>query len=109
MAQNDLYDEEQLKIYKRGIQVQRRWREIARTIEITNLKDTSKKLNEFHKYAVGEFEKLGFIAEVDVTPIWADKPPTISIIGRTEYHEFDHDRKRYEVRKAKEEGRDKAV
>lgn len=100
----NVYDEEYKQIEKLGVNIQSRWREVGRTIDIANSKETAKKCNEFAKWVEGEFEKLGFIALVDTTPIYADRPPTISLVSRMEDHEFDHEKKKREVEKSRERG-----
>lgn len=95
----NVYDDEYKNIQTLGWVIQRRWREVAGRIDIANVKDTANKVNEFSKWAEGEFEKIGFLAAVDTTPIYADHPPTISLLERISGNEFDHEKKSSQVRK----------
>lgn len=96
----NVYDDEYRDIQKLGATIQTRWRDTARHIDIANNKDTATKVNEFSKWVEGEFEKIGFLVAVDITPIYADRPPSISVLARTNPQEFDHERKAREVRKS---------
>lgn len=100
MEQVNLYDEELPKIGKVAIEVQQKWNGIARHIDIRNVKETAKKINEFHKYAVDAFATIGFNVEVDTTTIYMDAPPTISVVSRINPIIFDHEKKAHEVKKA---------
>ena len=98
----DLYDEELPVIGKVAHKLNRIWRDEAHRIDITNLKKTSQILNNYHKRCIDEFLDVGFIVEVDVTQIYGDKPPIISIVERVIYEPLDFDKRAWEVRKAKE-------
>lgn len=100
MEQVNLYDEELPKIGKVSMEVQQKWNDIARHIDISNVKETARKMNEFHKYAVDAFETIGFNVEVDTTTIYVDSPPTISVVSRINPIIFDHEKKAHEIRKA---------
>lgn len=96
----NVYDEEYKAIQKLGWVIQTRWNDAARHIDIADSKATAKIVNEFSKWAEGEFEKIGFLIAVDTTPIYSDRPPVISLLSRTSGdNEFDHERKAREVRK----------
>jgi hypothetical protein len=96
----NVYEDEYKSIQRLGWEVQQYWNEIARTIDISNLKETSRKINEFSKWTEDKFEKIGFLVLVDPTPIYADRPPTISLVDRTSgNNEFDHEKKRSEIRR----------
>jgi hypothetical protein len=101
----NVYDDEYVKIQEMGIRIQSMWRETARHINIENVKDTANKCNEFSKRVEGMFLEIGFVAAVDTTPIYADKPPTISLLERTKRTgDFDHERKMYEVKQSRARG-----
>ena len=100
----NLYDEEVKRVGKVAYKANQAWRETARTLDLKNQKDTSTKVGEWHKRTVNEFEAAGFIVEVDVSPIYADMPPSISIVDRTEKVVFDHEKKSYEVKKSRDKG-----
>lgn len=95
----NVYDDEYKAIQVLGVDVQKRWVDTARHIDITNVKETAKRVNEFSKWVEGQFEGIGFLVAVDTTPIYKDHPPSISILARTEAEEFDHERKASEIRK----------
>jgi hypothetical protein len=101
MDQVNLYDEELPKIGKVAFEVNYKWKELARHIDISNVKETARKINEFHKYAVDAFETIGFVVEVDTTTIYVDQPPTINVVARVNPIIFDHEKKAYEIRKSK--------
>jgi hypothetical protein len=99
-----LYDEELPKVGEVAYKLNRLWKETARNIDLKNSKETSNKVNEWHKRAINEFERAGFIVEVDMTPIYRDQPPAISIVDRVSKVIFDHEKKAYEVRKSRAKG-----
>lgn len=100
----NLYDEEIPKVGEVAYRLNQLWKETARHINMQNTKETSMKVGEWHKRAIGEFEKAGFIVEVDMTPIYADQPPIVSIVDRVEKVVFDHEKKAYEVKKSRNRG-----
>lgn len=100
----DVLDEEYIAIQKVGYEMQMLWNELARHINIANVKETANKVNEWSKRVEGEYQKIGFLVGVDTTPIYVDQPPTISIFDRVTPTEFDHERKGYEVRKSRDKG-----
>jgi len=100
----NLYDEELPKVGKAAHTMNELWKETARHIDLRNQKESSQKITEWHKRAIGEFERAGFVVEVDMTPIYADMPPTISIVDRTNKVIFDHEKKGWEVKKSRDKG-----
>jgi hypothetical protein len=100
----NLYDEELPKVGKAAFIMNELWKETARHIDLRNHKESSQKITEWHKRAIGEFEKAGFVVEVDMTPIYMDMPPTISIVDRVNRVIFDHEKKSYEVKKSRNKG-----
>jgi hypothetical protein len=101
----NVYDDEYVKIQELGIRIQSMWRDVARHIDIANVKDTANKCNEFSKRVEGLFLEIGFVAAVDTTPIYGDKPPTISLVERTKRTgDFDHERMMYEVKNTRAKG-----
>lgn len=100
----NLYDEELPKIGKVAFEMNKLWKESARRIDLADLKKTSKILGEWHSRVEDEFYKIGFIVEVDVTPIWAARPPEIRIADRVKKEEFDHEKHRAEIIKSREQG-----
>lgn len=95
----NVYDEEYKKVQAVGWEIQQQWNEIAPHIDIANTRETARKLNEFCKWAEDKMERIGFVALVDVSPIYADQPPSITLMDRIESEHFDHERKAHEVRK----------
>lgn len=96
------YDEEVALIQKVGIEVQRDWREVAPTLDLSDTKSTAKKLNEWTKKVESAFERVGFRAAVDVNPIYGDMPPDITILERmTPIHGFDFEKQAAQIRKSK--------
>jgi len=65
---------------------------------------TAENLEKLHRELEGRMNDLGFTAVVDVTPLYEFQPVQVSITGRTDKHEFDHDLKRKEILKSREEG-----
>jgi len=65
---------------------------------------TAENLDRMHRELVGRMEDLGFTAVVDVTPLYEFEPVQVSITGRVERKEFDHEFKRSEIKKSKERG-----
>ena len=96
----NVYEDEYKNIQALGWTIQSRWNEEARRIDIGNSKETARKCNEFAKWVEGEFEKIGFIALVDTTPIYADRPPVITLMDRVQSEsEFDHEKKARQIRR----------
>lgn len=61
-------------------------------------------MDEIEKYSVDAFQKIGFLVQVDPTPLIANGEPSITIMGRLSESEFDYDRKKWEVLKARDKG-----
>lgn len=96
----NIYEDEYKNIQALGWVIQTHWNEVARTINIANVKETAKKMNEFASWAEGKFEGIGFIALIDTTPIYADRPPVITLMDRIDSEgEFDHEKKAEQIRK----------
>lgn len=100
----NLYDEELPRVGEVAYSINQLWKETARHLDLFNSKESSIKLGEFHKKAVGAFEKAGFIVEVDITPIYMDQPPSISIVDRVDTIDFDHEKKAHEIKKSRDKG-----
>ena len=68
---------------------------------------TDKVIDEIEKEAVEGLYRLGFVAHVDAFPILQGEQMTITLLERaTPNYVFDHERKQYDVLKAKEKGED---
>jgi len=66
---------------------------------------TEKVIDEIEKEAVEGLYRLGFVAHVDAFPILQGEQITITLLERAiPVTEFDHERKQYDVLKAREKG-----
>ena len=106
MSSINLYDEDTEKIRKVGIVLQKKWNFIAQRLDPWPYTEKNRKMIDlWHDEVVKHYEEIGFVAEVDVTPAYAKlSPPVISIVKRIRHHEFDFDKKIWEVKKSKEQG-----
>jgi len=51
-----------------------------------------------HKELLGRLQDIGFIADVDVTPVLAGLPATVAIVDRVDAQDFDIEKRQYELR-----------
>lgn len=65
---------------------------------------SEKVISEIEAEAVEGLYRLGFVAHVDAFPILQGEQLTITLLGRAAPVEFDHERKQYDVLKAREKG-----
>lgn len=66
---------------------------------------SEKVISEIEAEAVEELYRLGFVAHIDAFPILQGEQLTITLLARaTPDAEFDHERKQYDVIKAREKG-----
>lgn len=96
----NLYDRELVEIGKVSHQISERFS--RRTWTSTD--SLLAVMDEIEKYAMDAFYRIGFIVQVDPTPLIAGGAPTISIDKRVNEIEFDYDEKQWEVLKAKNWG-----
>lgn len=55
-----------------------------------------------HRELTGRLEDIGFVAEVDVTPVLAGMPATVSILDRIDQELFDLEKRQHELKTAAE-------
>jgi hypothetical protein len=91
----ELYDEEAYKITEEVRKVQTKW---------YGKQATGENLMLLANEIKGRLNDLGFLTEVDVTPALVSEPIEVRVIGRTEAHTFDWEKKSHEVRKSRKEG-----
>lgn len=51
-----------------------------------------------HKELLGRLLDIGFVADVDVTPVLMGQPVTVAIVSRVEPEEFDFEKRQHELR-----------
>jgi hypothetical protein len=94
----DIYDSELPKIGKVSQDLNTKWNYLARRLDGATGSKLIDAINIFSKEVQGRFQEIGFIAEVNVAPIYMDRPPEITIVDRIVKQEFDHERKGYEIK-----------
>lgn len=103
-AIDNIYDHERDSIMAEYERIYKKWKTRQ------NNKDN---LLEFHREVIYRFEELGFDVDVDFVEYFADlmsdthppRPPVLVIAGRVDPSiEFDHEKKRHEVRSARARG-----
>lgn len=72
---------------------------------------TQANLEALRDEALTRMAEIGILAELDVSPVFNGEPPILEIIGKVSTdsfhkHGFDHEKKEWEVRKAKDRGED---
>ncbi len=98
-----LYDEDQERIQKVGINLNQKYQYILRRMDETPMSKKNRQLlTAWHDEVIHRYQEIGWVAECDITPALAGlAPPTIEIVGRVENHEFDFDKKKWEVLKSR--------
>lgn len=59
-------------------------------------------LSLLHRELTGRLEDIGFIAEVDVTPVLRGLPASVAILDRVEHQDFDIERRQHELKELAE-------
>lgn len=55
-------------------------------------------LSQLHRELIGRLEDIGFLAEVDVTPVLAGMPVSVSILDRIDSQVFDLEKRQHELK-----------
>ena len=100
----DIYDSELPKIGKVSQDLNQKWNFLARRLDGATGAKLIEALNIFSQEVTGRFQEIGFIAEVDVAPVYMNMPPSITIVDRLIKTEFDYEKKGWEVKKSRAEG-----
>lgn len=91
-----LYDHEAQQIQDTVRKVQSKYYGRSNTLE---------NLYSLEREIVGKLQDLGFNSIVDITPCFDGQPIEVRVESRIDKnHDFDHDLKRYEVKKSREAG-----
>lgn len=101
------YDEDAEKVRRVGTDLNNKWNYLARKLDALplNNKIQTQMIQVWHDEAVNRFADAGFVVEVDVTPALAGlAPPTVSVVGKTDVAEFDHEKKAYEIKRSRDIG-----
>lgn len=111
----DLTDEEIQQALRIIIAVSSKWQEVFRSrlrhVNFT-IEDAMKLVDQFEDELVYELAtKLDVLAHVDVAGVFEGKPPVVELVGALPSHSsakhgLDHERKEWEVKKAKDKGQD---
>ena len=99
-----LYDEEIEKMEKVGANLNEKYQYVLSKMDLDApmCKRNRELLTAWHDEVMNRYAQIGFAVECDITPALAGlAPPTIEIIGRTEDHEFDFEKKKWEVLKSR--------
>ena len=102
------YDEEIEKVEKVGANLNEKYQYILRRMNLDAPMCTKNRelLTAWHDEVIHRYHQIGFAAECDITPALAGlAPPKIEIVGRLSDHEFDFDKKKWEVLKSRENGK----
>jgi hypothetical protein len=91
----ELYDSEVKEVYRTIRQIQTKWSGKPNTAENMSLISNEIK---------GRMEDLGFRVIVDPTPTIEGLPVDVRIESRIHPHNFDHEKKRHEVKKSRKQG-----
>lgn len=101
------YDEELKKIDKVGANLNEKYQYILRRMDLDAPMSSKNRqlLTVWHDEVIARYQQIGFAAECDITPALAGlAPPIVEILGRVEDHEFDFEKKSWEVKKSRGEG-----
>jgi hypothetical protein len=102
-----VYDEEQDKIRLVGQNLQNKYNYILGKMDFENpmAKRNRDLLAVWHDEVIHRYHQIGFIVECDITPVLAGiGTPTIDIVDRVNRnHEFDFEKKGWEVDKHRED------
>lgn len=112
----DLTDEEITRAFAITTSVSRKWRQIFAyrlgPHSTFTLDQAMKLVDNFEDELKTQLaEKLDILAQVDVTPVIEGQPPVVEILGALPSHSstkygLDHEKKTWEVKKAKALGQD---
>jgi hypothetical protein len=111
----DLTDDEIKRCFEIIVRVSRRWR--AKFITKVqhpdfNVEKAMKMIDDFEDELVTTLaESMDLIATVDASPVFSGEPPIVDVVGALDSHYsakfgMDHERKEYEVKRAKSQNED---
>jgi hypothetical protein len=112
----DLTDDEICKAFEIILPIRKKWEERFRMHCNDPINFTAEEAVELIDHMEDEIKyelatRLDIYTEMDCTPIFEGKPPIIEFVGALPSHSiakygFDHEKKTYEVQKARERGED---